>query len=240
MTKSWRNRGLTVRIARERRRTALGTGVSIGCFAIHVAALAQPMAQVPPNAAGQHVIGTTIAQSSPPAWPEPAKAPKGAPNILLIMTDDVGFAASSTFGGPVPTPTLDSLAQTGLRYNRFNTAAICSPTRAALLTGRNPHNVNVGNVMDAPAGYDGYTSIIPKSAATVAEILKDNGYATAMFGKSHLTPMWEQSAAGPFDRWPTGLGFDYFYGFLGGETNQWAPMLYDGLTAVEVPRTAYS
>ena len=235
MTNSWRNTGLTVRTARVRRRAALGTCVSIGCFAIHVAVLAQPMAQVPPNAAGQHVIGTTIAQSSPPAWPEPAKAPKGAPNILLIMTDDVGFAATSTFGGPVPTPTLDNLAQTGLRYNRFNTTAICSPTRAALLTGRNPHNVSVGNVMDAPAGYDGYTSVIPKSAATVAEILKDNGYATAMFGKWHLTPMWEQSAAGPFDRWPTGLGFDYFYGFLGGDTDQFSPTLVENRSFKAAP-----
>ena len=186
-----------------------------------------PQSQVAPAA--------TIAEAGPPAWPEPAKAPAGAPNILLIMTDDVGFAASSTFGGPVPTPTFDALAKSGLRYNQFNTAAICSPTRAALLTGRNPHNVNVGNVMDAPAGYPGYTSVIPKSAATVAEVLKDNGYATAMFGKSHLTLMWQQSAAGPFEQWPTGLGFQYFYGFMGGDTDQFKPTLIENRSFLPTP-----
>ena len=138
----------------------------------------------------------------------------------------------------MPTPTLNLLASNGLRYNQFNTAAICSPTRAALLTGRNPHNVGMGNVVNAPAGYDGYTSVIPKSAATVAEILKRNGYATAMFGKAHVTPEWEQSQAGPFDRWPTGLGFQYFYGFLGGDTDQFSPTLVENTTPKEPPHSA--
>src|SRR5690606_7422191 len=147
-------------------------------------------------------------------WPRNPEAPEGAPNILLIMTDDVGFGATTTFGGPVPTPSFDRLAERGLRYNQFHTAALCSPTRAALLTGRNPHNASMGNVTNLTTAYDGYTTVIPKSAGTVAEVLKQNGYNTAMFGKGHITPEWEQSQAGPFDRWPTGLGFEYFYGFL--------------------------
>lgn len=183
----------------------------------------------------QQIIGRTIAESSPPAWPAAPQAPATAPNILLIMTDDAGFGASSTFGGAVPTPTFDRLAKNGLRYNQFNTAAICSPTRAALLTGRNPQNVGVGNVVNVPAGYPGYTGSIPKSAATVAELLKRSGYSTAMFGKAHVTPEWEQSAAGPFDRWPTGLGFQYFYGFLGGDTDQFAPSLVENTTFREPP-----
>ncbi len=207
-------------------------GAAAGALAMHGAAWAEasPTAQQSPV-----VGGATIAQAGPPTWPEPSKAPAGAPNILLILTDDVGFAASSTFGGPVPTPNFDALARSGLRYNQFNTAAICSPTRAALLTGRNPHNVNVGNVMEVPAGYPGYTSVIPKSAATVAEVLKDNGYATAMFGKSHLTPLWQQSAAGPFDQWPTGLGFQYFYGFMGGDTDQFRPTLIENRSFLPTP-----
>ncbi|XHS00637.1 arylsulfatase [Sphingomonas sp. DBB INV C78] len=159
----------------------------------------------------------------------------GAPNVLLIMTDDVGFGASSAFGGPIPTPTFDALAKQGLRYNQFNTTALCSPTRAALLTGRNPHNVGMGNVTNLPTGYDGYTSVIPKSAATTAEVLKQNGYNTAMFGKSHLTPEWEMSQAGPFDRWPNGLGFEYFYGFLSADASMWSPNLVENSRPVEPP-----
>jgi len=174
-------------------------------------------------------------QPAATAWPRPPKAPRGAPNVLLIMTDDVGFGASSTFGGPIPTPTLDALARTGLRYNQFNTTAICSPTRASLLTGRNPHNVGVGNVTNLPTGYPGYTSVIPKSAGTVAEILKDHGYNTAMLGKGHITPEWEMSQSGPFDRWPTGLGFEYFYGFLGADTSMFAPTLVENTTTVAPP-----
>jgi arylsulfatase A-like enzyme len=149
------------------------------------------------------------------------------------MTDDVGFGASSTFGGPVATPTLDRLARTGVRYNRMHTTGICSPTRASLLTGRNHTAVAMGNVADAATGYEGYTSIIPRSAATIARILRDAGYSTAMFGKSHTIPHWESGPAGPFERWPTGLGFQHFYGFLGGDTNQFKPALYSGTQPIE-------
>ena len=177
----------------------------------------------------------TPISTSTPSWPPMAAAPANAPNVLVMMTDDVGFGACSTFGGPIPTPVLDRLAAEGLRYTQFNTTAMCSPTRAALLTGRNPHNVNMGGIANRPTGFDGYTSVIPKSAGTLAEVLRRNGYATAMFGKSHLTPEWEMSHAGPFDRWPTGLGFDYFYGFLGYDTNMWAPTLVENTKFIEPP-----
>ena len=180
-------------------------------------------------------IGRTYANSTPAA-PQPVRAPDGAPNVLLVMTDDVGFAASSTFGGPIPTPNLDQLAARGLRYNRFHTTAMCSPTRAALLTGRNHHAVGSGVVTDLAAGYPGYSGILPKSAATVAEVLKQNGYSTAMFGKHHNVEPGSTSEAGPFDQWPQGLGFDYFYGFVAAETNQFMPALYRGTTHIAAPR----
>jgi len=170
-------------------------------------------------------IGRTVPQSTPAFKPQ-VTAPKGAPNMLVIMTDDVGFAASSTFGGPVPTPNLDALASQGLRYNRFHTTAMCSPTRSALLTGRNHHAVGNGTVADMTTGYPGYSNEIPRSAATVAQVLRMNGFSTAMIGKDHNVPYSQISAAGPFDQWPSGKGFDYFYGFLGGDTNQWNPKLY--------------
>jgi arylsulfatase len=169
------------------------------------------------------------------AWPTPVRPPSGAPNVLVILTDDVGYGASSTFGGPVPTPTMDRLAAQGLRFNRFHTAGICSPTRASLLTGRNPHRVNMGMVSNRPTSFDGYTSVIPKSAATVAQVLRQSGYATSMFGKWHLVPEWETSPAGPFDRWPTGMGFDYFFGFLGFDANMWAPALVENTSVVHPP-----
>ncbi|WP_313801693.1 arylsulfatase [Sphingobium sp.] len=172
-------------------------------------------------------IGETYADSVA-AFPKPVAAPSGAPNIVLILTDDVGFGSASTFGGPVPTPNLDRLAARGLVYNRFHTTAMCSPTRAALLTGRNHHAVGNAVVSDIATGYPGYWSMIPKSAATVGEILRQNGYNTAMFGKHHNIPMQQGSIAGPFDQWPTGLGFEQFYGFLGGDTEQWTPKLYRG------------
>jgi arylsulfatase len=177
-------------------------------------------------------IGRTVSDSVPD-WPKPVKAPAHAPNVLLILTDDVGFAAASTFGGPIPTPNLDRLAARGLKYNEFHTTALCSPTRAALLTGRNHHAVATATVVDVSTGYPGYWSVIPRSAATVAEVLKDNGYNTAFFGKHHNVPAWQASAAGPFDLWPTGLGFEYFYGFIGGDNNQWQPKLYRNTTAVD-------
>lgn len=185
--------------------------------------------------AAQKVYGRTPAESSPPSWPEPVRAPKGAPNILIVMTDDVGFGASSTFGGPVPTPTFDALAQAGLRYNQFHTTAICSPTRASLLTGRDPQAVGMGYVANWATGYDGYNSVIPKSAGTMAQILKENGYNTAMIGKGHVTPEWEMSSAGPFDRWPTGLGFEYFYGFLGADSSMVEPNLVENTAPVTAP-----
>ncbi len=164
--------------------------------------------------------------------PRRVKAPQGAPNVVLVLTDDVGFAAASTFGGPVPTPQLDALAAKGLRYNRFHTTGICSPTRAALLTGRNHHAVGSGMLADIASPYPGYTSRIPRSAATVARILRDNGYNTAMFGKDHNVPSADRSPAGPFEQWPTGRGFEHFYGFVAGDTNQWRPALFDGTTPV--------
>nr|WP_176392262.1 arylsulfatase [Sphingomonas sp. CDS-1] len=183
---------------------------------------------------------STAVAGPPPAtpfeWPKVPTAPAHAPNVLLILTDDVGFGASSTFGGPIATPTFDQLASRGLRYNNFHTAAVCSATRAALLTGRNQHDVGMGGgTTDGPQLSNGYTTILPKNAASVAEILRENGYNTAAFGKWHLVPQWEESAAGPFDRWPTGKGFEYFYGFLNGETSQYAPQLFNGITPVEPP-----
>ncbi len=152
------------------------------------------------------------------------------------MTDDVGFGASSTFGGPVPTPTLDRLAHSGLRYNQFHTTAMCSPTRAALLTGRNHHTCATGVIMEFGTGYPGYNTLIPKSCGTVAEILKQNGYNTSFFGKCHNVPDWHTSQAGPFDRWPTNQGFEYFYGFLGAETSQWDPAIFEGTKPLQKPR----
>ena len=186
--------------------------------------------RVPEAFAGK--IGQTYADSVA-AFPKPVTAPAGAPNVLLILTDDVGFGAASTFGGPIPTPNLDRLAARGLVYNRFHTTAMCSPTRASLLTGRNHHAVGNAVVSDIATGYPGYWSMIPRSAATVAEVLRQNGYNTAMFGKHHNIPAQEGSIAGPFDQWPTGLGFEQFYGFLGGDTEQWTPKLYRGNAPAE-------
>ncbi len=182
--------------------------------------------------------GKTIAESPPPRWPQPVRAPVGAPNILIIMTDDVGFGSASGFGGPVPTPAFDALAKRGLRYNRFHTTAICSPTRASLLTGRYPQNVGIGYPTNWASGYEGYNSVIPKTAGALPRILRDAGYSTAMFGKGHITPEWETGPNGPFDRWPTGLGFDYFYGFLGADTSAFEPALIEGTRPVPVPRDA--
>jgi arylsulfatase A-like enzyme len=163
------------------------------------------------------------------------KAPKGAPNVVIVLIDDLGFGVPSSFGGPVAMPTLDKLAQGGLRYNNFHTTALCSPTRAALKSGRNHHTVNMAFITEMATGFPGATGQIPNATAPLAETLRLNGYATAAFGKWHETAAWEASVAGPFDRWPTRQGFDKFYGFLGGETNQWAPYLYDGTAVVELP-----
>jgi arylsulfatase A-like enzyme len=165
-------------------------------------------------------------------WPPRIVPPKGAPNILLIMTDDQGYGVSSTFGGIIPTPALDRVAQAGLRYTQFHSTALCSPNRAALITGRNHHSVGYGVIGELSTGYPGYDSIIPPDSATLAAILKGNGYATSWFGKDHNTPSFQYSEAGPFDQWPSGMGFDYFYGFLGGETDQWTPYLFRDHTQV--------
>jgi len=166
------------------------------------------------------------------------KAPKGAPNVVIVLLDDIGFGQSSAFGGPCRMPNLDKLASEGLRYNNFHTTALCSPTRTALLTGRNHHINNAGAIMDVATAFPGNTGIRPASVAPLAEMLRLNGYSTAAFGKYHETPPWEVSVSGPFDRWPTHSGFDKFYGFIGGETNQWAPAIYDGTVRIETPHTA--
>jgi arylsulfatase len=163
------------------------------------------------------------------------KAPAGAPNVVIVLIDDLGFGATQTFGGPIATPTLERLAQGGVRYNNFHTTALCSPTRAALKSGRNHHTANMGFITEMATALPGATGQIPDSVAPLAEMLRLNGYSTAAFGKWHETAAWETSVSGPFDRWPTRQGFDKFYGFIGGETNQWAPYLYDGVTQVELP-----
>ncbi len=182
-------------------------------------------------------IGRTAAESTPD-FPKPMAAPKGAPNVLLILTDDVGFSAASTFGGPIPTPTFDKLAEAGLRYNTFHTTALCSPTRSALITGRNHHTCHTGVITEMGTGFPGYDSLMPKSCGTVGEILKQNGYNTSWYGKNHNVPDWQTSQAGPFDLWPTALGFEYFYGFIGGDTDQWHPAIFEGTQPVEPPHDA--
>jgi arylsulfatase len=173
------------------------------------------------------------AYQSKPWWPPRVVPPKGAPNVLLIMTDDVGFGAPSTFGGVIPTPSLDRIAKMGLRYTNFHSTALCSPTRAALITGRNHHSVGFGVISEMSTGYPGYTSVIGKNSATIGTILRDNGYGTSWFGKNHNTPAFVASQAGPFDQWPVGMGFEYFYGFVGGDTSQWQPNLFRNTTPIE-------
>src|SRR6476660_8435472 len=177
------------------------------------------------------VIKDTAADSKP-YWPPTVVPPKGAPNILLIMTDAQGYGVYSTFGGVIPPPAMDRIAKAGLRYTQFHSTALCSPTRAALITGRNHHSVGFGVIGEMSTGFPGYDSVIGQDSATIGTILRDNGYATSWFGKNHNTPTYLYSAAGPFDQWPVGMGFDYFYGFMGGETDQWTPFLYRDHTAV--------
>ncbi|MGA9723270.1 MAG: arylsulfatase [Candidatus Binatus sp.] len=172
------------------------------------------------------------AKDSTPWWPPRVVPPKGAPNVLLIMTDDQGYGVSGTFGGVIPTPALDRIAKAGLRYTEFHSTALCSPTRAALITGRNHHSVGYGVIGEMSTGYPGYDSVIGPESATIGTILRDNGYATSWFGKNHNTPTYLYSVAGPFDQWPVGMGFQYFYGFMGGETDQWTPYLYRNTTPV--------
>ena len=172
------------------------------------------------------------AKNSKPWWPPRIVPPQGAPNVLLIMTDDQGYGVSGTFGGVIPTPALDRIAAAGLRYTQFNSTALCSPTRAALITGRNHHSTGFGVITELSTGYPGYDSIIGPENATVGTILNANGYATSWFGKNHNTPGFQYSVSGPFDQWPSGMGFQYFYGFMGGETDQWTPYLFRDHTQI--------
>ena len=192
-----------------------------------------------PNTVRQALI-TYDAKSPDTKFPpiERLRPPKGAPNVLIVLIDDAGFGASSAFGGPCQTPTLEKLAQGGLKYTRFHTTALCSPTRQALLTGRNHHSAGMGGITETATGAPGYSSVRPNSMAPLAMTLKLNGYSTAQFGKCHEVPVWQTSPAGPFDAWPTGGGgFEYFYGFIGGEANQWYPTLFEGTTPVEIKKT---
>ena len=186
-------------------------------------------------------VGLTTYDAKDPAtrFPpiEPRRPPEGAPNVLIVLLDDVGFAASSAFGGPCKTPVAERLAASGLKFNRFHTTALCAPSRQALLTGRNHHSAGMGAIPEVATSAPGYSSMRPDDCNPLAETLKLNGYSTGQFGKCHEVPVWETSPMGPFDRWPTGSGFEHFYGFIGGETNQYFPALYDGTTAIEPPAT---
>jgi len=214
--------------------TALGVATQI---AGSVAANAEWDRSVLPRPA-QPFEGTAkrTLEGSKAAFTQPVKAPPDAPNILLVLIDDAGFGNPSTFGGPVATPTLDKLAAEGLRYNRFHVTALCSPTRAALLSGRNHHAVGFGSISELIGGWPGYSTSWPTSAASIAQILQANGYNTAAIGKWHLTPDSQQGPAGPFDRWPNALGFDYFWGFLGGENSQFNPLLAENNKIIGVPK----
>jgi arylsulfatase len=223
--------------------TLLAAALLLGWLAYPGLAQEQPKAETPPPAATPSVlprpdfhfpgnVGRTYLDSDPPQFPQPVQAPQGAPNVVLILIDDTGFGQFSTFGGGVPSPTMDKLAAEGLRYNTFHTTALCSPTRAALITGRNHHSAATASITEAASGYDGYTTILPRSTGTIGEVLRQNGYMTAWIGKNHNTPTWETSAAGPFDRWANGLGFDYFYGFNAGDMNHWNPVLFENRNLV--------
>jgi arylsulfatase len=185
----------------------------------------------PPDSKFGGVINETAADSRP-YWPPRVVPPKGAPNVLLIMTDDQGYGVCSTFGGVIPTPAMDRIGKAGLRYTQFHSTALCSPTRAALISGRNHHSMGFGVISEMATGYPGYDSVITKDKATIGRVLSDNGYATSWFGKNHNTPSYLYSLAGPFDQWPSGMGFQYFYGFMGGETSQWQPFLFRDHTPV--------
>src|SRR4026209_288126 len=183
---------------------------------------------------------TTFAAKDPDTkYPpiRPIHPPAGAPNVLVILIDDAGFGSSSAFGGPCHTPNAEFMAANGLKYNRFHTTALCSPTRQALLTGRNHHSAGMGGITEIASGSPGYCSVLPNTMSPIARTLKLNGYATAQFGKCHEVPVWETSPAGPFDRWPTGSGFQHFFGFVGGETNQYDTTLYEGTTSVRPDKT---
>ena len=208
---------------------------TVGCTQTKTAPEASQVLPAP-DPPFEGVISTDPAKAKP-AWPAEVKPGNGAPNVVLILVDDVGFSATTSFGGVIQTPNFDKLTTIGLRYNNFHVNSLCSPTRASLLTGRNNHQVGFGTVAEAATGFPGYNSLWPKNTASVAEVLKDNGYETAAFGKWHNTPTWQVSPAGPFDRWPTNLGFQHFYGFLAGYDNQYYPRLFRDTVPVEPPST---
>jgi arylsulfatase A-like enzyme len=189
-----------------------------------------------PGAPFRGVIGKTY-KDSKSDFPQPVAPPKGAPNILILLVDDLGFAGTSSYGGLIPTPNFDKVAQHGLRYNAMHNTALCSPSRAALLSGRNHHQVGMAGITEGATGFPGYNSVWDDSSAAIGQVLRGHGYSTAAFGKWHDTPDWETSPAGPFDRWPTGKGFDYFYGFIGGETSQYYPQLFENTVPVEPAKT---
>jgi arylsulfatase A-like enzyme len=220
------------------RRRLLGSSSVIAASAVASAALPDtaasqtPSVLPPPQPPFQGKIERTVKDSTPD-FPKSIEAPAGAPNVLLILTDDVGFGATSTFGGPIQTPNFQRVADSGLRYNMYHTTALCSPTRAALITGRNHHSVASGVITEFATGFPGYNSLVPPSAGSVGAVLRENGYNTSWFGKMHNVPDWMSSQAGPFDLWPNGLGFEYFYGFLGGDSDQWHPALFENTNPIE-------
>ena len=195
-----------------------------------------PVVEYPHGSKFPGRIGLTTADSSP-AWPEPTRAPVGSPNVLFFVLDDVGYGQLSPFGGLIETPNIDRVAQMGLRYSNMHTTALCSPTRSCILTGRNHHSNGVASIMETATGYPGYEARMPFENGTLPEILREQGYNTFCVGKWHLSPSEENTAAGPFHRWPLGRGFERFYGFLGGETNQWYPDLTEDNRTIEPPNS---
>jgi arylsulfatase len=225
-------------MAIERRRTllcavVLAAGIAAPCLGAAPPPLDRTVLPIPEPVHASITELDVRRATAPPRFE--VRAPKGAPNVVLVLVDDMGFAQPAAFGGAISMPTLDRIAREGLRYSNFHTAALCSPSRAALLTGRNHHSNNTGAVQDVATAFPGQTGKRPPSVAPLAEILRLNGYSTGAFGKWHLTPLWETSTSGPFDLWPTRSGFEKYYGFIGGEANQWAPLLYDGTLEVEIP-----
>jgi arylsulfatase len=213
---------------------ALGVACAAGCGASAAAAPQPDRTRLPIAEPARPAVGERDVRKATPPPRFEVQAPENAPNVIVILVDDLGFAGTSAFGGPISTPSFDRMAEGGLRYNNFHTTAVSSPTRAAIKSGRNHHVANMGGIIETGTAFAGNTGQIPNDVAPVAEMLRLNGYSTAAFGKWHETAAWEASLSGPFDRWPTRQGFDTFYGFLGGETNHWAPFIYDGTTRVEI------
>jgi arylsulfatase A-like enzyme len=214
---------------------ALGVACAAGCGASAAAAPQPDRTRLPIAEPARPAVSERDVRNATPPPRFEVQAPENAPNVIVILVDDLGFAGTSAFGGPIATPSFDRMAEGGLRYNNFHTTAVSSPTRAAITSGRNHHVANMGGIIETGTAFAGNTGQIPNDVAPVAEMLRLNGYSTAAFGKWHETAAWEASLSGPFDRWPTRQGFDKFYGFLGGETNHWAPFIYDGTTRVEIP-----